>query len=58
METEIRGKFVYEQDSKRYHRFQIETDTGVVGVLYIPKNMQPLPERVALNRVDEEVRPR
>jgi hypothetical protein len=30
---EVRGKFKYEQDSKRYHRFKIETDTGIVGTV-------------------------
>ena len=26
-EKEVTGKFRYEQDSKRYHRFKIETQT-------------------------------
>lgn len=25
---EIKGNFRYEQDSKRFHRFQIETEAG------------------------------
>ena len=27
---EVKGKFRYEQDSKRYHRFQIEAEAGIV----------------------------
>lgn len=31
--NEVRGKFRYKQDSKRYHRFQIETESGIVGLM-------------------------
>ncbi len=37
---EIEGTFRYEQDSKRYHRFKIETDAGAVGTVYVPKERQ------------------
>lgn len=47
---EIKGQFRCEQDSKRYHRFQIETKEGIVGTVYVPKDMQPLPDRVVLQR--------
>lgn len=30
---EVKGKFRYELDSKRFHRFKIETDAGVVKKL-------------------------
>lgn len=50
---EIKGKFRYEQDSKRYHRFKIKSDTGIVGTIYIPKDMDSLPERVILDKVKE-----
>lgn len=53
MEKEVKGTFVYEQDSKRYHRFQIKIEEGGVGMLYIPKDSQPLPERVILERVQQ-----
>ena len=29
----IAGKFRFDQDSKRFHRFQMETDVGIVGTL-------------------------
>ena len=49
---EITGAFRYEQDSKRYHRFQIETEAGVVGIIYVPKDIEKIPERITLKRVD------
>jgi hypothetical protein len=47
-EKEILGKFRYEQDSKRYHRFKIETDSGIVGTVYVPKDRQSMPEKLIL----------
>ena len=51
-EKEIAGKFRYEQDSKRYHRFQIETSCGVVGTVYIPKNIDGMPKKLILEYAD------
>jgi hypothetical protein len=46
---EVTGEFRYEQDSKRYHRYQIETgDAGIVGAVYIPKDCQPIPTKLVL----------
>jgi hypothetical protein len=47
---EITGKFRFDQDSKRFHRFQIETDAGIVGTIYIPKIMggNNLPKKISL----------
>ena len=47
-QKEIQGYFRYQQDSKRYHRFQIETEEGVVGTVYLPKDLQPLPKKIVL----------
>jgi len=47
-ENEINGKFRFDQDSKRYHRFQIETEAGIVGIVYIPKNIEAMPKKLAL----------
>ena len=49
-EKTINGKFRYEQDSKRFHRFQIETDEGIVGTVYVPKDRQgaPMPKKLIL----------
>ena len=53
-EKEIQGKFRYEQDSKRYHRFQIETDVGVVGTLYIPRNKKSMPKKITLEYANKD----
>jgi len=45
---EVRGRFKYEQDSKRFHRFQIETEEGVVGTVYVPKDLKPMPKTLVL----------
>lgn len=47
-ETEVTGKFRYEQDSKRFHRFKIETDTGIVGTVYVPKDKESMPKKLVL----------
>ena len=45
---EVTGKFKYEQDSKRYHRFKIETDEKIVGVIYIPRDREDMPKKITL----------
>jgi hypothetical protein len=47
-EKEVTGTFKYQQDSKRYHRFKIETDSGIVGTVYIPKDKQSMPKKLIL----------
>jgi len=47
-QTEIHSKFRFEQDSKRFHRFQIETAEGIVGTVYVPKNLKPMPTVLTL----------
>ena len=51
-EKEVTGKFRYEQDSKRYHRFKIETDDGIVGTVYVPKDKQSMPKKLILEYAD------
>jgi len=53
-EKEITGKFQYEQDSKRYHRFQIITDEGIVGTVYVPKNIEAMPMSITLEYAAKE----
>lgn len=49
---EVIGQFKYEQDSKRFHRYKIETKEGIVGNLYVPKD-KPVPDKVTLLCVKE-----
>ena len=53
---EITGQFRFDQDSKRFHRFQIETDVGVVGTLYIPKDLggSKLPKKITLEYASKD----
>jgi hypothetical protein len=47
-EKEVIGVFRYEQDSKSYHRFKIETSAGIVGTVYVPKDKQSMPKKLIL----------
>ena len=49
-QKEIKGKFSFDGDSKRYHRYKFEADNGVVGALYVPKDSK-IPERVILTNI-------
>jgi hypothetical protein len=49
----VEGKFRFEQDSKRYHRFQIETEEGIVGTLYIPKDFETMPATIILTNANK-----
>ena len=53
-EKTITGKFRFDQDSKRYHRFQIETDAGIVGTIYIPKDKESMPKKITLEYANKE----
>ena len=55
-EKEITGKFKFDQDSKRFHRFQIETESGIVGTVYIPKEMggEKLPKKITLEYANKD----
>ncbi len=48
---EAKGTFLYEQDSKRFHRYTLEADGGIVGMIYFPKDA-PVPVSVTLKRKD------
>ena len=47
-ENEVIGKFIYEMDRKRYHRFKIKADSGIVGTVYVPKDKQSMPKKLIL----------
>ncbi|OPY78416.1 MAG: hypothetical protein A4E70_02385 [Syntrophus sp. PtaU1.Bin005] len=46
---EVNGVFTFDQDSKRFHRFRIEGNGGIVGNLYVPKDCKGTPEKIVLN---------
>ena len=45
MEKELTA--TYDKDSKRFHRFIIDGNQGIVGNIYIPKSEQ-IPEKVSV----------
>lgn len=47
-QKEINGKFRYERDSKRFHRFKIETEDGVTGSVYVPRDKTTMPKKITL----------
>ena len=51
---EVKGKFRYEQDSKRYHRFKIETEEEIKGSVYIPKSNAAMPKKIILEYADKD----
>jgi hypothetical protein len=53
-ENAVQGKFRYDKDSKRYHRFQIETESGVTGTVYLPKDLNPIPRKLVLEYADKD----
>ena len=53
-EKEVHGKFKYQADSKRFHRFTIETDEGIVGSVYVPKDKQSMPKKLILEYAAKE----
>ena len=53
-EQEVTGSFKYEKDSKRYHRFQIETDVGIVGTIYVPKSIERVPKKLILEYAEKK----
>lgn len=38
----------YDRDSKRYHRYIIDEGQGIVGNLYVPKDVEKAPTRVII----------
>lgn len=47
--TEATGVFIFDQDSKRFHRFRIQADDGIIGTLYVPKDCQAAPLKIVLD---------
>ena len=52
--NEVTGKFQFDQDSKRFHRFQIKTDCGIVGTVYVPKDKESMPKKITLSYANKD----
>jgi hypothetical protein len=53
-EKEVLGVFKYEQDSKRFHRFKIETNEGIVGTVYVPRDKKSMPKKITLEYANKD----
>lgn len=53
-DKEITAKINFDGDSKRYHRFKVVHPEGhMVGVIYLAKEMNPMPTRIVLEMVSK-----
>jgi hypothetical protein len=44
----------YDGDTKRKHRFSVESSDGIVGSIYIPKSIDPIPDVIILEKRKDE----
>ena len=51
MTEETKGTFKYSGDSKRYHRYDLNVDEDIVGSLYVPRDIDKIPDRIVLEKV-------
>ena len=50
-QKEVEGTFKYNGDSKRYHRYDLKVDEDIVGSLYVPRDIDKIPDRIVLEKV-------
>jgi hypothetical protein len=55
MEKELTA--VYDQDSKRFHRFLIDKGQGITGTIYIPKD-EAVPDNLTIQLRTKGERPK
>ena len=48
-QKQAEGKFQYDKDTKGYHRFRIISPDGIEGTIYIPRDFEPIPDRLVLD---------
>jgi hypothetical protein len=46
-----KGRFEYDKDSAKYHRYQLKAEGGIVGTLYVPKDGEDMPDRIELKKI-------
>lgn len=46
---ETSGAFYFDKDTLRNHRFQVESDDGFFGIIYLPKKLNDgIPKKIVL----------
>ena len=48
MADKVEVTATYDQDSKRYHRYIIDEGQGIVGNVYVPKDVKAAPKEIVL----------
>lgn len=56
-EKEITGVFRYNSESKKFNKFKFEAQEGVVGYIYIPKDIREIPSEIILQSGDKGEQP-
>jgi len=56
-EKEVKGKFRYDRDILYSHRFKIETEEGIHGLVIVPMDRGGMPERLILGYADKREYP-
>lgn len=47
---EVKGTISYNGDSKRFHRYSVKADDGIVGSLYLPQDIDKIPDKIVLEK--------
>jgi hypothetical protein len=47
---QIKCTFIYDGDTKRKHRLLVESAVGIVGSIYIPKSLNPIPDTIIIEK--------
>ena len=51
MTEETKGTFKYSGDSKRFHRYELKAEDGIVGSLYVPQDIDKIPDKIILEKI-------
>lgn len=46
--SQVKITATYDRDSKRYHRYIIDDGQGIVGNIYIPKDIEKVPKEIVI----------
>ena len=49
-EKEIKCSISYDKDTRRHHRYLVKSPDGIVGSVYIPRDMDPIPDVIVLEK--------
>jgi hypothetical protein len=52
--ADVRCTIRYDGEMKRKHRYLVESSEGIVGSIYIPKNLDPIPDVLILEKRKDE----